>query len=56
MRGKPDPRAFIALAGVVSAATVVGLLPAWARTPHHAALPPLGLFADIRVLLAQAPS
>jgi hypothetical protein len=33
-----------------------GALPVWAGLAHHAALPPLDLTADVRVLLAEAPS
>lgn len=44
------------MAAAVTGLVAVGALPAWAGLAHHVALPPLDLFADVRVLLAEAPS
>jgi hypothetical protein len=41
--------------GVVFA-SLVGPLPRWPGLAHEVALPPLDLFADVRVLMARAPS
>jgi hypothetical protein len=46
-------------AGVVAGVAVLalaGLLPRWPGLAHEVALPPLDLFADVRVLMARAPS
>jgi hypothetical protein len=48
------PVVLVAL-GVMSLATV-GVLPKWSGLVHHVALPPLDLFADVRVLVARAGS
>jgi hypothetical protein len=52
----PDVRPLLAAAAAVSVLGALGVLPSWAGLPHHTALPPLDLFADVRVLLAEAPS
>jgi hypothetical protein len=51
-----DVRPLVVVAAAVTLLVVVGALPAWAGLAHHTALPPLDLFADVRVLLAEAPS
>lgn len=46
-------------AGVVALTVVLGavdVLPRWPGLLHHVALPPLGLLADLRVLVTRAPS
>lgn len=53
------PRAVGLLAVPAAAAVVLALvpaLPAWAGLTHLVALPPLDVFADLRLLLAWAPS
>jgi pimeloyl-ACP methyl ester carboxylesterase len=40
----------------VTGLSAAGALPVWSGSPHHAALPPLDLFADVRVLLSQTSS
>lgn len=45
-----------ALATLVTALALVEVLPRWPGLGHQVALPPLDLFADIRVLVAEAPS
>lgn len=55
-RQVPDVRPLLVLAAVVSALALLGAVPTWAGLPHHLALPPLDLFADVRVLVAEAPS
>lgn len=54
--GVADLRPLVAVAAAVTVLVAVGALPAWAGLAHHLALPPLDLFADVRVLLAEAPS
>jgi hypothetical protein len=51
-----DLRPLAAVAALVTLLGGLGVVPAWAGLPHHVALPPLDLFADVRVLLAEAPS
>lgn len=51
-----DGRPVLGIAATVAVLAAVGVLPVWAGLPHHVALPPLDLFADVRVLLAQAQS
>lgn len=51
-----DNRPLVVVAAAVSALAAVGLLPSGPGLAHHVALPPLDLFADVRVLLAEAPS
>lgn len=51
-----DPRPLVLLATVVTLLGAVGVVPVWSGTAHHVALPPLDLFADVRVLLAESPS
>lgn len=46
----------LGLAALVTLLALVGVVPTWAGLAHHVALPPLDLFADVRVLLAEAPS
>jgi hypothetical protein len=55
-RAAPDARPLLAVAAAVSLSGAVGAVPMWAGLPHHTALPPLDLAADVRVLLAEAPS
>src|SRR5258708_2340905 len=52
------PRAWVyaALVAGVSLAALVGLIPRWPGLAHEVAFPPLDLFADVRVLMARAPS
>jgi hypothetical protein len=55
----PSTRATAAFAGVVgllTIATATGLVPRWPGALHLVALPPLDLAADLRWLLARAPS
>jgi hypothetical protein len=52
----PDARPLLAVAAAVSLLGAAGAIPVWAGLPHHTALPPLDLAADVRVLLAEAPS
>ncbi len=55
----PTPRAlapFAALAGVVTLAGAAGVLPRWPGLVHAVGLPPLDLYADLRVLLVHATS
>ena len=40
----------------MSALGLLDVVPIWVGLAHHTALPPLDLFADVRVLLAEAPS
>lgn len=47
---------FAALTLVVTVATAVGLLPRWPGAIHLVALPPIDLYADLRLLLTWAPS
>ncbi|HEX6418634.1 MAG TPA: hypothetical protein VFZ77_09060, partial [Acidimicrobiales bacterium] len=54
--GVPDLRPLVGVAAAVTALAAAGPVPAWAGLAHHVALPPLDLFADVRVLLAEAPS
>jgi hypothetical protein len=51
-----DARPLLAVAAGVSLLGALGALPVWAGLPHHTALPPLDLAADVRVLLSEAPS
>jgi len=51
-RGGPLAR----LAFLVTILGLAGLLPRWPGILHEVALPPLDLFADIRVLMVQANS
>ena len=51
-----DVRPLVFVAAAVTGLAVVGPLPTWSGLAHHTALPPLDLFADVRVLLAEAPS
>lgn len=51
-----DLRPLAVVAAAVSVLAVGGALPVWAGLAHHVALPPLDLAADVRVLLAEAPS
>lgn len=46
----------VALASVVALLAVAGVLPRWPGLAHSVALPPLDLFADVRVLVTRAPS
>lgn len=55
-RAGVDPRPLVAVAAAVTVLGVVDVVPVWAGLPHHVALPPLDLFADVRVLLAEASS
>jgi hypothetical protein len=52
------PRTWVSavFVGGVMAAALVGALPRWPGLAHEVALPPLDLFADVRVLIARAPS
>jgi hypothetical protein len=52
----PDVRPLAVLAAAVTVLGVAGVLPVWGGTAQQVALPPLDLFADVRVLLAEAPS
>lgn len=54
--GPIDLRPLVAVAGAVTALTLLGAVPAWAGLAHHLALPPLDLFADVRLLVSEAPS
>ena len=54
--GGVDHLPLVAVAAAVTGLVAAGALPAWAGLAHHVALPPLDLFADVRVLLAEAPS
>lgn len=45
-----------AVTGAVMVLALVGVLPRWPGLAHQVALPPLDLFADVRVLMAEAPS
>jgi hypothetical protein len=54
--GVTDVRPLVVVAAVVTGLAVTGALPTWSGLAHHTALPPLDLFADVRVLLAEAPS
>lgn len=45
-----------AVTGVVVVLAVLGVLPVWSGLPHLVALPPLDLYADLRVLLTRARS
>lgn len=54
--GVPDLRPLVGVAAAVTVLAATGAVPAWAGLAHHVALPPLDLFADVRVLLAEAPS
>jgi hypothetical protein len=53
-----QPRSWVyaVLVGGVMAAALVGAVPRWPGLAHEVALPPLDLFADLRVLIARAPS
>ncbi|HEX6237822.1 MAG TPA: alpha/beta fold hydrolase [Acidimicrobiales bacterium] len=51
-----DLRPLVALTVAVTVLGWLDVVPVWAGLPHHVALPPLDLFADVRVLLAEAPS
>jgi hypothetical protein len=51
-----DVRPLVAVAAVVTGLAAVGVLPTWSGLAHQTALPPLDLFADVRVLLAEARS
>jgi hypothetical protein len=51
-----DVRPLVVVAAAVSGLAALDVVPMWAGLPHHVALPPLDLFADVRVLLAEAPS
>jgi hypothetical protein len=48
--------AYLALVGMVTVLTGVGVLPRWPGAAHLVALPPLDVAADTRVLVARAPS
>jgi hypothetical protein len=48
--------AFAGLVGLLTVGTAVGLVPRWPGALHLVALPPLDLAADLRWLLARAPS
>ena len=54
----PAPRALTlgVLAVGLSLLWLFGPLPAWPGAAHHVALPPLDLFADVRLLIAVAPT
>jgi hypothetical protein len=52
----PDVRPLAAVAAIVSVLGIADAIPLWAGLLHQVALPPLDLFADVRVLLAEAPS
>ncbi|HEX6426003.1 MAG TPA: hypothetical protein VFZ79_21100 [Acidimicrobiales bacterium] len=54
--GVPDLRPLVGVAAAVTVLAAAGAVPAWPGLAHHVALPPLDLFADVRVLLAEAPS
>lgn len=56
MRRQPDVRPLAIVAAALTVLGAAGVVPVWAGVPHHVALPPLDLFADVRVLLAEAPS
>lgn len=58
MRWSPPSRflTLAVLAGVVTLLGSAGVLPRWAGLPHLVALPPLDVLADIRLLVAAAPS
>lgn len=51
-----DLRPLVAVAALVSALGASGVIPLWPGSVHQVALPPLDLFADVRVLLAESPS
>lgn len=55
-RGGIDLRPLVALTVAVTVLGGLDVVPVWAGLPHHVAMPPLDLFADVRVLLAEAPS
>ena len=48
--------AYPAMVSTLALAVGVGWLPSWAGAVHLAALPPLDVAADLRLLLARAPS
>lgn len=56
MRPGVDVRPLAVAAAAVTVLAAAGIAPTWAGVPHHVALPPLDLFADVRVLLAEARS
>lgn len=51
-----DVRPLAVVAAAVTVSAAAGVLPVWPGTLHHLALPPLDLFADVRVLAARSPS
>jgi hypothetical protein len=53
---QPSVWIYAALAAGVVVAALVGVLPRWPGLAHEVALPPLDFFADVRVLMARAPS
>jgi hypothetical protein len=56
VRADPDSRPLAAVAAAVTVLGAAGVVPVWAGLAHHLALPPLDLFADVRVLLSESPS
>ncbi|MFG1944235.1 hypothetical protein [Nonomuraea sp. NPDC048826] len=50
------PAALVAVTAVVVVLAAIGVLPRWSGLIHLVALPPLDLVADLRVLMAVAPS
>lgn len=51
-----DLRPLVVAAAGVTCLVLLDVIPAWAGLAHHTALPPLDLLADVRLLMAEAPS
>lgn len=51
-----DLRPLAVPVALVTALSAANVIPVWPGSAHLVALPPLDLFADVRVLLAEAPS